>query len=150
MVRLLKLKEKMIKTLSEINAEDPKINKLKLEICFMLMGYYTYKNDIALFDTKSILKELNIEIARLLNISYYDFFAFANNSFESFSIAKRALYFGNNEGQINDLLDMFDFGYNFCKSLYSNFSVLDALILRKEVRVEKNLMKIMQRYNESQ
>ena len=144
MVKLLKLKQEIIWNLFLQNKLDPRINKEKLEIYFMLLGYFVYKNDMPLLDKRDILNDINYEIIKLLDIKYINFFRFSSNSLESFEIATNMLYQECDKVELDNLINYFYQGYDYCKVLYVCPSIMDYLILKKGTKSEIKLLKIME------
>ena len=136
-----------------LNKNNDELIKYKLAVYFITLGYFCSKLDNNIFDinkeeTKTIIKDLENKIINIIETRYlrnecYFRILSLNNNLDSFN------YFINNikkylsEDTISNIINNFNFGYNYYKMISSD-SLLDTLLLKKHERTEKKLTKILE------
>lgn len=144
MIKAIKKYQKYIKYLEKNNLSEELIIKNKLIIYFMILGYFSYKNDIPINNQKETLKDITSTINSIIeeNINFF----VTNNHYDSFN---RIIDNITNSKLIDlfskeDIKLFFNAGYDYAKYLLKSSGIIDYLsgnYARKEEKILKYIYK---------
>lgn len=144
MIKAIKKYQKYIKYFEKNNLSHELIIKNKLIIYFMILGYFSYKNDMPFNHQKETLKDITSKINKIIkeNINFF----VTNNHYESFNkiidkiTNSKLIELFSKE----DILLFFNIGYDYAKYLSMSSGIIDYLsgnYVRKEEKILKYIYK---------
>ncbi len=146
MIKLLKSKLKYIKHLKNCKDSQDIINKEKLEIYSIILGYYCYTKDKDIFNllNHDMVDYITEKIQKLLNTNK-SLVNTKDNTMDSMKICIKQLIESDekNKDKYESVLNNFTYGYEYNEYYRKKHdSVIDYLILQKYSNINKKLIKL--------
>lgn len=144
MLKILKYHKKQIKYLEKNNLSKEEILKHKIINYIIILGYFSYKNDMPFNEQKEILKDIVSTLNNTLDEN--NNFFITNNHYESF---KKVLNRQTNTKLMNvlskeELEKYFNIGYSYARYTSQSSSIIEYLsgiYTRKEEKILKYIHK---------
>lgn len=149
MLSIIKSTLKLIKLYEKSGNKKDEINKLKLEIYSMVLGYYSCMKDKDIFKlNEEANKKVIIEIINNMHKIIYFNVSTKDKLLDSItnSINQLIIEYKNNKQQYEEILKYFKYGYKYYDYYTNKYdSIFDYVILHKPERIKSKAYSAIKR-----